>query len=67
MDNYKFWRNRTKTLILQSKKSLYSDSINKNRTNQKQLWKNLHDLTNKSKISQSPLITDAEGEQILDP
>ena len=67
MDNYKFWRNRTKTLILQSKKSLYSDSINNNRRNPKQLWKNLHDLTNKSKINQSPVITDAEGEQILDP
>ena len=47
MDNYRFWRNKTKTLILQSKKSLYSNSINNNRRNLKQLWKNLHDLTNK--------------------
>ena len=62
-----FGEYRTKTLILQSKKSLYSDSIYNKRRNPKQLWKNLHGLTNKSKISQSPLITDAEGEQILDP
>ena len=67
IDNYKFWRNRTKTLILQSKKSLYTNSINNNRRNPKQLWKNLHDLTNKCKTSQSPLISDADGEQILDP
>ena len=67
MDNFKFWRKRTKTLILQFKNSLYCDSINNNRRNPKQLWKNLHDFTNKSKINQSPVIKDAEGEQILDP
>ena len=67
MDNYKYWRNKTKALIWQSKTSLYPNSINKTRRNSKQLWKNLHDLTNKLKISQTPLITDAHGEQILDP
>ena len=39
MDNYRFWRNKTKALVLQFKKSLYSNSINNNRRNPKQLWK----------------------------
>ena len=44
---------------------LYTNSIS--RRNPKPFWKNLHDLTNKCKPSQNPLISDAYGEQILDP
>ena len=67
MDNYKYWRNKTKSSDLAIQNISLPNSINKTRRNPKQLWKNLHDLTNKLKISQSPLITDAHGEQILDP
>ena len=67
MANYKYWRNKTKSLISQSKKSFYSEAINVKKQNPKYLWKHLHDLTNKNKKHQNPVITDANGEPVLDP
>ena len=67
MTNYKFWRNKTKSLITNSKKSFYREKINGNKHNPKQLWKHLHDLTNKTKKHPNPVITDSTGETILDP
>ena len=49
MTNYKYWRNKTKSLISESKKSFYSEAINVKKQNPKYLWKHLHDLTNKTK------------------
>ena len=35
--------------------------------NPKYLWKHLHDLTDKTKKHQNPVITDANEEPVLDP
>ena len=67
MENYRIWRNRTKTLISNSKTQYFTKNINENKKNPKQLWKNLHELTNKSKEPQTPSIVSQQGEPILGP
>ena len=67
MENYRIWRNKTKTLISNSKQQYFTKNINENKRNPKQLWKNLHDLTNKSKIQHAPTIVSQEGEPVLGP
>ena len=67
MDNFKLWRNKTKSLIQQPKKSYYSEAIIKTKRNPKQHWKHLHDLTNNTKCHQNPSISDAKGDPILGP
>ena len=67
MDNFKFWRNNVKILIANSKQQYYAQNINDNKRNPKQLWKNLHDLTNKSKKHCTPSIDKQDGEPILSP
>ena len=48
-EQYRHWRNKVKTLIQKAKTDFYSDTINNNQENPRQLWKNLHDLSGKSK------------------
>ena len=67
IENYRIWRNRTKTLITNSKTQYFTKNINENKKNPKQLWKNLHELTNKSKKPQTPSIVSQQGEPILGP
>ena len=67
MENYRIWRNKTKTLISNSKQQYFTKNINENKRNPKQLWKNLHDLTNKSKIQHAPTIVSQEGVPVLGP
>ena len=66
-ENYIIWRNRVKALIRSSKRSYYAQAINDNERNARQLWKSLHELTNKQTRSTSFSIHDANGEPILDP
>ena len=67
MGNFRVWRNNVKTLIVNSKRQYYAKNINSNKRNPKQLWKNLHDLTNKSKKYSTPSINKQDGEPVLDP
>ena len=67
MENYRIWRNKTKKLISNSKQQYFTKNINENKRNPKQLWKNLHDLTNKSKTHLAPTIVNQEGEPVLGP
>ena len=67
MANHRLWRNKTKSLISNSKIQIYSHSIKENKRNPKKLWKHLHDLTNKSKLQSTPSVDNQEGEPILDP
>ena len=48
---FKLWRNKVKSLINHSKKNYFSETINNNHDNPRQLWKNLHDITGKKKRS----------------
>ena len=54
IENYRIWRNKTKSMISNSKQQNFTKNINENKRNPKQLWKNLHDLTNKSKVHHAP-------------
>ena len=67
MENYRIWRNKTKNLISNSKQQYFTKNINENKRNPKQLWKNLHDLTNETKIHHAPTIVNQEGEPVLGP
>ena len=66
-EQYRHWRNKVKTLIQKAKTDFYSDTINNNQENPKQLWKNLHDLSGKSKNHQTSFINDESGNPIVDP
>ena len=67
IDQFKYWRNKTKTLISEAKKSFYSTTINQNKQDPKKLWKNLKDLSGKSKMNKLNLITDELGNLVEDP
>ena len=67
MEQYCLWRNKVKTLIQSSKSNFYSESISNNHNNPKQLWQNLHDVTNLSTKQQTSFINDENGNPILDP
>ncbi|XP_053398328.1 uncharacterized protein LOC128556711 [Mercenaria mercenaria] len=64
---YKFWRNKVKSLIYNSKKRYYSETINDNKKHAKELWKNLKQLSGKVTNHQTNYIQDEEGTQISDP
>ena len=64
---YRFWRNKTKSLIHNSKINYYTETINKNHKNPKQLWQNLHDITGKSIKQSTNFIDDENGIPITDP
>ena len=63
MTNFRLWRNKTKSLISNSKRKLYVQNINENKRNPK----NLHDLTNKPKRHTTPSLSNHEGEPTLSP
>ena len=67
MEQYCLWRNKVKTLIQSSKSNFYSESISNNHNNPKQLWQNLHDVTNLSTKQQISFINDENGNPMLDP
>ena len=67
MENHRLWKNKTKTLISNSKKQIYSKSIQENKRNPKKLWKHLHEISNKTRIQTTPSVTNQDGEPILDP
>ena len=67
MANNCLWRNKTKSLISNSKMQIYSKSIEENKRNPKKLWKHIHDLTNKSKLHSTRTVDNQEGEPLLDP
>ena len=66
-EQYRFWRNKTKSLIQNSKTNYYTETINKNHKNPKQLWQNLHDITGKSVKQSTNFIDDENGCPIVDP
>ena len=66
-ENHRFWRNKTKSLISNSKKQIYTKNIQENKRNPKKLWKQLHEISNKSKSHTTPSVVNQEGEPILDP
>ena len=66
-EQYRFWRNKTKNLIHNSKINYYTESINNNHKNPKQLWQNLHDITAKTVKQSTQFIDDENGVPILDP
>ena len=57
IEQYKHWRNKVKSLINQSKTDYFSETINNNHNNPRQLWKNLHDITGKRKDHQTAMMT----------
>ena len=67
IEQYKHWRNKVKSLINQSKTDYFSETINNNHNNPRQLWKNLHDITGKRKDHQTAFINDDSGNTIFDP
>ena len=67
MQNYRIWRNKTNTLISNSKQQYFTKNINENKRNPIQLRKTLHDLTNESKKQHAPTIVSQEGEHVLGP
>lgn len=64
---YRIWRNKVKDLIQKSKREFYTNSINNNYSNPKQLWQNLHDVTNRATRQQTSFIHDDSDNPILDP
>ncbi|XP_060561384.1 uncharacterized protein LOC132721143, partial [Ruditapes philippinarum] len=66
-EDYKYWRNKVKNLISSSKKSYYSETINNNKNNAKEMWKNLKQLSGKSSNHQTSYIQDEDGNKITDP
>lgn len=64
---YKVLRNQVKSKIHNSKTDYYAKTINNNHSNPKQLWQNLHDITNKSTKQHASYINDQNGKLILDP
>ena len=66
-EQYRQWRNKVKALIHKAKTDFYSETINTNQKNPRQLWKNLHDLSGKAKGPQTSFINDKSGNQIIDP
>lgn len=56
-----------KSLIHKSKINYYSETINNNHKNPKQLWQNLHDVTSKSVSHSTNFVDDENGNSILDP
>ncbi len=69
-DDYKFWRNRTTSLIDNSKRNYYSNMV-KNSKDSKTLWKCIHSLNPKVKCvpyelrRDEKIITDNKKLQIL--
>ena len=66
-EDYKFWRQKVKNLVYESKKSFYSKSINDNKSNPKLLWKHLQNLSCKSSNHQANFIVDDLGDPITNP
>ena len=66
-EQYRAWRNKVKSLIHESKINYYSETINNNHKNPKQLWQNLHDVTSKSVSHSTNFVDDENGKPILDP
>ena len=66
-EQYRFWRNKTKSLIHNSKINYYTETINNKHKNPKQLWQNLHDITGKSVKQSIIFINDENGIPISDP
>ena len=62
--NYRVWRNYVKKLITNAKRAYYTETVNNNGRNPRELWKNLHDVSGKHKIKQAHFIS---GDLILDP
>ncbi|MES9905540.1 MAG: reverse transcriptase family protein, partial [Sedimenticola sp.] len=65
--NYRIWRNKTKELIESAKKTYYTKHINDNKSNPKDLWSNLNNLSGKTKTNQTQFISDEHGNLITDP
>lgn len=65
--NYKYWREKVKTLIFQSKKQYYSKEINSRNQNPKNLWKSLHELSGLKTTSHVKFVNDGDGRPITDP
>ena len=65
-EQYKIWRYKGKSLINQSKTDYFSETINNNHNNPRQLWRNLHDITEKRKDHMTAFINDEFGNTILD-
>ena len=66
MNQFKFWRNKVKSLAFNSKKQFYSKSINDNTKNPKALWKNLQALSGKTKNHTTHFIKDPNGTPLTD-
>ena len=64
---YRIWRNKVKDLIQKSKREFYTNSIHNNYSNPKQLWQNMHDVTNRTTNQQISFIHDDSDNPILDP
>ena len=62
---YRFWRNKTKVIIDESKKKYYGDMV-KDTKDSKTLWKCIHSLNPSSKVKPYELITDGKN-KIHDP
>ena len=52
-ENYKYWRNKTKTLIRKSKRDFFTNAINETKNN-KFLWDHINDIQGKSKTLEVP-------------
>ena len=65
-ENFKFSK-QGQDLDCRIKTNFLFKEINDNKRNPRQLWKNLHDLTNKSPCHENPIIKDLNGEPVLGP
>jgi hypothetical protein len=68
IENYRKSRNIVQSLIHETKKSYFSKTINNNKRNPKEIWKNLNLLSSKPKIQASQQqINDNDGNSITNP
>ena len=64
---YRFWRNKVKSLIRSSKFKIYDSTINDNKRNPKLLWKSLNNLSGFHNKPETNFIEDASGELTSSP
>ena len=66
MANYKYWRNRVKYMIEDSKHEYYSKIIENANGNSGKLWKHLHNVSGSRNVTDSYIINDCNNHPVSD-
>lgn len=65
--NYKYWRNRVKYMIEESKQEYYSKVLEHAHGNSAKLWKHLHNVTGKNNVANNYIVNDGNDQPVSDP